>query len=556
MGFLINKTKWGTMKKNLAADGNFTSGANNSYWLASTEPISYAPLNNNINVDVAVVGAGIAGLTTAYLLGLEGKKVAVIEDGYVASGESGRTTAHLCNSVDDRYSEISQLHGPEAARLVAQSHTAAINLIEKICLDENIECDFERLDGHLFLHSSDERSSIEKEYAATQEAGLKTSISDVVPGMSSVKGPCLVFHGQGQFHPVKYLKGLSEAIIRNGGSIYTKTHASRIHKNTIETSSGFKVEAEFIVMATNTPVNDRVVMQTKQASYRTYVIASLIPKGSVHKALYWDTGELSSKIPKKPYHYVRLQNLNQEHDLLLIGGEDHKTGQARDMEGVKEEDRYLALETWAKEKFPMVQKIVHRWSGQIIEPVDDMAFIGRNPLDSDNHFIITGDSGNGLTHGSIGGILITDLIMGRANAWENIYDPSRKSLKTAKNYILDNLHTLSYLKEYFTPGNIEALQELHVGDGAILREGSEKVAVYKDSIGEVHAFSAVCPHLKCIVHWNNEEKSFDCPCHGSRFDCLGMVMNGPANEALQAINLNPDEESEIIEQNLRPEHPV
>jgi glycine/D-amino acid oxidase-like deaminating enzyme/nitrite reductase/ring-hydroxylating ferredoxin subunit len=513
-----------------------TSGTHISHWINTISSLEYSSLGSDLEVDVVVIGAGISGLTTAYLLSREGKRVAVLEDGYVGSGESGRTSAHLSNALDDRYAEIANFHGEEAARLIAQSHTAAINLIERIAGDENIDCEFERVDGHLFLHPSDETKTLEDEFEASRKAGLSTILSYGVPGIPFETGPCLTFHNQAQFHPMKYLNGLSKAIIRHGGKIFTCTHVSKVNDKSVVTSSGYQIKANEIVIATNTPVNDRYVMHTKQAAYRTYLVGAAIPKGSVPKSLYWDTGNLKSKWPSEPYHYVRVTALDEIFDLLLIGGEDHKTGQAYDKEGIKEEDRYEALEYWARERFP-IDHIAYRWSGQVVEPVDDLAFIGINPMDSKNHYIITGDSGNGLTHGTLGGILITDLIMGRKNPWEKLYDPSRKNFKTLKDYISENVNVLTFLKDYFSPGDYKNLSELQAGEGAILREGIEKVACYKDDTGNLHAFSAVCPHLKCIVHWNNDEKSFDCPCHGSRFDCDGQVMNGPANENLAPINL-------------------
>ena len=514
------------------AQATVTSGSNTSYWINSFESVSFKELDQNLETDVVVVGAGISGLTTAYLLIREGRKVVVLEDGLVASGESGRTSAHLSNAVDDRYSEIARIFDEETARLTAQAHTAAIDLIEKIVSEEKIDCEFERVDGHLFLHPSDQRKTIEDEYKATILAGLQTTFSESVPGLPYELGPCLIFHNQAQFHPVKYLSALAKIIVDRGGKIFTQTHVNDIRRDGVSTASGFNVNSKYVVLATNSPVNDRVVIHTKQAAYRTYIIAAEIPKGSVKKALYWDTGNLKSVWPTEPYHYVRLESKDDKNDLIIIGGEDHKTGQAEEKEDIKEEERYQNLVSWAKLRFPQIKEISQHWSGQIVEPVDDIAFIGRNPMSPNNQFIVTGDSGNGLTHGTIGGILITDLIQGRTNPWEKIFSPTRITLKTAKDFIQENSNAMSHLKEYFTAGDFESLEILPEGEGGIIRMGAQKVAAYKDANGKVFAFSAVCPHLKCIVHWNNEEKSFDCPCHGSRFDCQGKVMNGPSNKDL------------------------
>ncbi|HTD87793.1 MAG TPA: FAD-dependent oxidoreductase, partial [Candidatus Binatia bacterium] len=261
---------------------------------------------------------------------------------------------------------------------------------------------------------------------------------------------------------------------------------------------------------------------------RTYVIAAPVPPGSVTKALYWDTPD--------PYHYVRLQSSAKGHQLLIVGGEDHKTGQAADGE-----ERFQRLEEWARERFP-VEQTQFRWSGQVMEPVDSLAFIGRNPGDSENVFIATGDSGNGMTHGTIAGILLTDLICGRENPWSGLYDPSRKPAKALGEYARENLNVAGQYRDYLTPGDKKEPEVPPAPDsGVIVRRGLKKVAVYHDENGGAHECSAVCPHMGCIVAWNPVEKSWDCPCHGSRFDRFGKVVNGPANSDLETLEHQPEE---------------
>jgi Rieske Fe-S protein len=242
-----------------------------------------------------------------------------------------------------------------------------------------------------------------------------------------------------------------------------------------------------------------------------------VPKGSVTKALYWDTPD--------PYHYLRLQNLGED-EMLIVGGEDHKTGQSDDAE-----ERFERLEAWTRERFPTVKEVEYRWSGQIMEPVDGLAFIGQNPGDK-NIFVVTGDSGNGMTHGTIAGILLTDLIQGRQNEWTALYEPSRISLKATPEFAKENLNVVAQFRDYVTGGDVDEVGEIASGAGAIIREGLKKIAVYRDSNGEVHKYSAVCPHLGCIVEWNSTEMTWDCPCHGSRFDPQGKVLNGPAISGL------------------------
>ncbi len=212
--------------------------------------------------------------------------------------------------------------------------------------------------------------------------------------------------------------------------------------------------------------------------------------------------------------------------MLIVGGEDHKTGQADDAS-----ERFGRLEAWTRDRFPAAEGVEFRWSGQVMEPVDGLALIGRNPGEQ-NIYVVTGDSGNGMTHGTIAGILLTDLILGRHNEWERLYDPSRITLRATQEFVKENLNAVAQFVDYATPGDVDGLNEIASGSGALIRSGLTKVAAYRDSQGVLHRCSAVCPHLGCIVDWNSAEKTWDCPCHGSRFDPYGNVLNGPANTGL------------------------
>lgn len=500
-----------------------SSGVMTSIWMATAEISPRPALSKDITAEVCVVGAGIAGLTTAYLLADEGRSVIVLDDGSIASGETSRTTAHLVNALDDRYFEIERMHGEKGARLAAESHTAAIDRIEAIIAKEKIACDFERLDGYLFVPPGDSTDVLDKELEAAHKAGLKNvERIERAPLEGFDTGPCLRFPRQAQFHPLKYLDALARVIETKGGRIFNKTRAEEFKDGSpaqVKTDRSLVVSAKAIVVATNTPVNDWVTIHTKQAAYRTYVIGLRVSKGLVTKALYWDTPD--------PYHYVRLQELSG-YEVLIVGGEDHKTGQADDAA-----ERFGRLEAWTRERFPAAGAVEFHWSGQIIEPIDSLAFIGRNPGDK-NIYVATGDSGNGMTHGTIAGILLVDLILGRENEWETLYDPSRISLRAAPEFARENLNVLAQYSDYATAGNIGEAGEIAAGSGALVRRGLKKLAVYRDSQGSLHKRSAVCPHLGCIVAWNDAEKTWDCPCHGSRFDPYGKVLNGPANVDLQS----------------------
>jgi glycine/D-amino acid oxidase-like deaminating enzyme len=491
--------------------------ATTSVWMATANTPLQPRLRENIRTDVCIVGAGIAGMTTAYLLAKEGRSVVVVDDGAIGGGMTGRTTAHLTNAYDDRYVEMEKLHGADGARLIAQSHTAAIDKVEEICREERIDCGYERLDGYLFVPPNDSIDILKDELAAAHRAGLTgVEMVERCPIENFDTGPALRFPRQAQFHPLDYLTVLTQAFIRQGGRVFSETHATNITGGSdvrVETNLGAAVTCDAIVVATNSPVNDRVAIHTKQAPYVTYVIGMRVPRGSVTRALYWDTPD--------PYHYVRLQSdkHNDRYDVLIVGGEDHKTGQEND--GA---ERFARLEQWTRERWPQVGEVEFRWSGQVMEPVDGIAFIGRNPLDHDNVFIATGDSGQGMTHGTIAGMLLTDLLQGRENPWEDLYSPSRVTLRAFGEYASENINVAEQFADYVTAGEIKSVDELKPGQGAIMREGLSKLAVYRDDSGMVHKLSAVCPHLGCVVAWNSTEKTWDCPCHGSRFTPKGAVI--------------------------------
>jgi glycine/D-amino acid oxidase-like deaminating enzyme/nitrite reductase/ring-hydroxylating ferredoxin subunit len=430
----------------------------------------------------------------------------------------------LVNALDDRFFEIEKLRGHKGAQLAAESHTAAIDRVEEIVTKEKIDCEFERLNGYLFVPPGEPTDVLDKELEAAHRAGL-TDVERVAraPWRDFDTGPCLRFPRQAQFHPLKYLKGLAEAIEKNGGRIFNNTHAEEFKSDPpihVKTDKGKLVSARAIVVATNTPVNDWVTIHTKQAAYRTYVIGVRVPKGSITRALYWDTPD--------PYHYVRLANATA-HEVLIVGGEDHKTGQADNTN-----ERFDRLEQWTRERFPAAREIEFQWSGQIMEPVDSLAFIGRNPGDQ-NTYVATGDSGNGMTHGTIAGILLTDLILGRNNEWTSLYDPSRISVRAAPEFAKENFNAVAQFTDYVTAGDVDRVREIARGTGAVVRRGLKKVAIYRDTHGILHERSAICPHLGCIVDWNSTENTWDCPCHGSRFDSAGHVVNGPAISGLGPV---------------------
>jgi glycine/D-amino acid oxidase-like deaminating enzyme/nitrite reductase/ring-hydroxylating ferredoxin subunit len=483
-----------------------------------------------MEADVCVIGAGIAGLTTAFLAAASGKSVVVFDEGAIGSGQTGRTSAHLASALDERFINIERMHGEEGSRLAHQSHAAAIDAIERISRDAKIKCEFARLDAFLTPVEGDPPDLLDRELAAAKRAGFVDVEKLDRGGMED--GPCLRFGNQARFHPLLYLAGLAAAIKQLGGRLYSGRRVMDVQGADPKTGKPGRVKlqgirktfaAPHIVVATNTPspINDWFGIYTKQASYRSYMIGAPVPIGSVKDALYWDTAD--------PYHYVRLERSRDgKSDILLVGGEDHKTGQY--VEGASP---FNKLEVWARKRFPTMGDVHIRWSGQVQEPADGLAFIGRAATDHPEVYAVTGDSGMGLTHGTIAGLLINDLIDGKPNPWEKIYDPSRKIFNTE--YLKENANVVAKYADLITAGEVKSEDDIPNGQGAVMRQGLSKIAVYRDEKGKLSKHSAICTHLQCVVQWNHVEKSWDCPCHGSRFDAHGKVVIGPAIEDLAAV---------------------
>ncbi|MET0594447.1 MAG: FAD-dependent oxidoreductase [Polyangiaceae bacterium] len=495
--------------------------------------MSRVPLDHDVTADVCVVGAGMAGLSVGYNLARFGRRVVVIDAADVGSGQTAQTTAHLASALDDRFFELEHVHGTHGARLAYESHARAIDDIEATIARESISCDFARLAGYLFLGPGQKPSLIDQELEAALRAGFlgATKVARV-PLASFDTGPSILFPSQGRFHPLRYLEGLAAAIERLGGVVHTRSRVTEVHggdRPRIVTKDGYEVRAGAIVVATNSPFYLWTAMHTKQAPYRTYAVGLRVPRGSVPDALYWDMCD--------PYHYVRLQP-GPDFDRLIVGGEDHRTAESDDGDR-----RYRALVEWARERFPVQGDALERWSGQVLEPFDHLAYIGKDPTGTSNVYIATGDSGHGITHGAIAGILIADLIEGRPNPWQSLYDPRRKSLRAASQFARDGIDVAKEYAKWLLPEPRTSALDLGRDEGAVVQRGIRKVAVYRDPEGVLHHCSAVCTHLGGVVRWNSDAKSWDCGCHGSRFSPTGEVLNGPAVAPLATVEALEDEAS-------------
>jgi len=494
-----------------------------SLWDEAAPQASFSEVKKNLSTEVCVIGAGITGLSVGYKLALAGKKVVIVDKGKVGWGETGVTTAHLSTMLDDRYFQLEKLHGLTNIQMALESQMMAVNVVEGIVQKEKISCNFKRVNGYLFFDKENEKV-LDHEVACLEKMKYKNFAKLIKGPKGADLGLCLQFQEQGEFHPLKYLMSLAKIFEKKGGKIYENSFASEIKETsegvTVHLEGGHTIKAESVVVATNVPFNDKYAFHMKQAAFRTYVIAVKIGKGEVESSLLYDT--------EHPYHYVRLYDADPKQNYLIVGGEDHKTGQP-----VKDREPYEKLLEWTKEKFPFVKGgIEFEWSGQVIEPIDGLAFIGLNPGNK-KVYLATGYSGSGMTYSIIAGEILSDLILGKKHPWAKIYDPQRRNIKAAAKFIEDGVDVTIQYMEVFTPKeHEEALKKLPKNAGMIIKDGSKKIAAYKDPQGKVCKFSAVCPHLGCLVHWNRQEKSWDCPCHGSRFDKAGKVLNGPANRPL------------------------
>ncbi|KAF1704056.1 FAD-dependent oxidoreductase [Pseudoxanthomonas suwonensis] len=474
--------------------------------------------------DVVVVGAGIAGLTTAACLLREGRQVLVIDREGVGAGETLRTTAHLASALDDRFTLLQRHHGKDGARLAAASHAVAIDWIEDLAAGAP-DCGFRRVPGYLYSHKGD-TEGLRQEMEAARESGLEVRWCEAGEELPARFGPAIRFAGQARLDAGGYLLALAREV-RDAGGRFLRANVERVtggDEPALHLDDNGVLRARAVVVAANVPFHGTTATFPKQAPYRTYVVAGRVPAGTVPDALVWDDAD--------PYHYVRLRETADPAWMeLLVGGEDHKTGQDDDPEA------YARLQAWTRERFPQVESFHAAWSGQVLEPADGLAFIGADPH-HDNVWLITGDSGNGMTHGTLGGLLVTDLVQGRDNPWRGLYDPGRQPLRAGGEWLRENVNAVLQYRDWVRPAQVSKVEDISPGSGAVLRRGLHRVAVYRAGDGAVHAYSARCTHMGCVVRWSSEEKSWDCPCHGSRFDARsGVVLNGPANAPLEPYPL-------------------
>ena len=498
------------------------------YWSASAAFPQFPKLSENLATDVLIAGGGVTGLTAGYLLAKAGKRVVLIERGRCAGTDTGHTSAHLTMVTDEKLSALVKRFGRNHAQAVWDAGFAALAQIDEIIRTHEIDADFAWVDGYLHApltagkdgKDDDERNELRSEAALACDLGFDADYLDAVPLGDR---PGVRFAGQARFHPRKYLAGVARAFVELGGRICEHTGAAEFCDNPRAVkANGHTVRCDDIVIATHNPLvglsgfTGATLFQTKLALFTSYVVAGRVARGAIPDALWWDTSD--------PYYYLRVEPRG-DHDVVIFGGEDHKTGQERDTP-----DCYRRLEEKLVAILPSVE-ITHRWSGQVIETPDGLPYIGQN---AEHQYSATGFGGNGLTFGTLSGVMLADAILQRSNPWSELFDPDRKAITRGLwDYLKQNVDYPYYLmRDRFAGAEARSLRVVKRGEGKIVERKGAKVAAYRDEAGAVTLRSATCTHMGCVVAWNPAERTWDCPCHGSRFTPAGKVISGPAEAPL------------------------
>ncbi|HEX6292091.1 MAG TPA: FAD-dependent oxidoreductase [Herpetosiphonaceae bacterium] len=495
-----------------------------SLWIATAPGPTFPRLLGDLTVDVAILGGGIAGLTTATLLKQAGKTVAVIEADQVVRGVTGYTTAKVTAQHNLIYADLIDTFGEDAARIYAHSNQAALERIAQFVAEDGIDCDFERKPNYCYSESATDLTMLEEEVTAAQNLGLPASLVTATGLPFPVAGALRVDH-QAQFHPRKYLLQLAARIPGAGSFIFEHTRALDVEESNphrVITDQGV-LQAQDVVVATHYPILDRGLFFARVFPRREYVICVRANEGTDPHGMYISIGEPTRSVRTAP---------SPDGLLLVIGGEKHRPGEDPDTNA-----RYRQLEHFARERFGCDQ-VVYRWSTQDTYAVDRVPYIGRLRPGADHLYVATGFGAWGMTNGTLAGMIIADAILGVVNPWAELYYPSRLNLRaSAAKLLKEGANVARHFIGDRLAGGETFPDAIPPGEGAIVNHHGEKVAVYKDEQGKLHGVSPVCTHLGCLVGWNTAEKSWDCPCHGSRFDVTGQVIHGPAVANLAQQNL-------------------
>jgi glycine/D-amino acid oxidase-like deaminating enzyme/nitrite reductase/ring-hydroxylating ferredoxin subunit len=504
----------------MANNEGVINGKHIPIWVDTSEKTSYPALSEDIEVDVAVVGGGMAGLAAAFLLTKEGKKTAVLESGRIVKGVTGHTTGKLTSNHGLIYRELIDRFGEETATLYGEANQSAIQKVLEIIEELGIDCDLQQMPAYTYATDDKGKKRILDEVEAAVRCGLPASYTEDVPLPYQACG-AMRFEDQVIFHPRNYLLGVARAVTDRGGRIFEKTKVEKIEEGdsgcTVTTTGG-KVKAADVIIATNYPVYDPMFFFARLEPIQSYALGVTLD-GPTPSGMFLSTED--------NFHSIRPHRLGMEGEIVIIGGEQHMVGQGGDTR-----EKYRSLEQWARGNLP-VKSVEYYWTTHDTEPFDHVPMIGKLTPRTDHMYVATGFRGWGMTHTHVAAMLLADQILGRDNPWTKVYNPNRFESWVSGELLKTDLHIVGTLikgkfKSY--PGSIEGMQN---GEAKVVEIENEKTAVYKDNQGEDLAVSAVCTHMGCIVEWNPAEKSWDCPCHGSRFDFRGKVIHSPAIDELK-----------------------
>lgn len=497
-----------------------------SLWTATTLLPHHPALEQDLETSVAVIGGGIAGLTAALDLQLAGIQAVVLEARRLGAGETGHTSAHLTELIDSRYHVLESKFGRDGARLAAEASRAAIDAIEDFTHEFKAPCGFQRVPGFLYAETEAQEAELRRETESLMRAGAEVAWLDAPPTPFRVRAAIRI-ERQAQLDPMEYLGQLAAQFIAAGGRIFEQSEVVSVQDGSpcrVHLSSKHIVTAENVFVLAHVPVTNLLKLHTKISAHRSYAIATRMTR-ALPSGLFWDM--------EKPYHYMRTHQ-TERNSLLIVGGEDHKTGHAPDPHG----EPFARLAKFAATHFG-AGDVVYRWSGQIIEPADGLPFIGKNPGE-EHVYVATGFSGTGLTLGTVAGVMLADAARGIGSPWAELFSPARlKPIAQAKEFVTENVDfPAAVVRDRFDRGEVPLAADVAPGEGRLVRANGKMLAVYRSLNGTLTACSAVCTHLGCYVHWNGAERTWDCPCHGSRFGPRGSVLNGPATRALDRATID------------------
>ena len=490
------------------------------------DAVKYPPLSEDLDVDVLVVGGGITGVSTAELLSRHGLRVALLERYQLGHGDTGHTTAHLTYMTDIRLAKLVKVFGEQHAGLAWQAGQAAMQHIQETSSATGLDVGLTEVDG--YLAAADGSSNSNDAARLREEAGIANRLGfDVVfrRSIPPTGRPGLHFPRQMKVHPLRYLHALAAAATKRGARIHEQSAVTGFGSGPLHAiANSQRIGYGYLVVATHVPLQgtrsgtNAALLQTKLALSNTYALAAKVPPGTLPQFIWSDTA--------KPFHYLRV-DAHSEHDVLIFGGEDHKTGQRSSTQPC-----FQQLERALRQMITNFE-VASRWSGQVVETVDGLPYIGEA---DDRMFLATGYSGNGMTFGTVAAMMARDWVLGHANPWCDTFDPNRRKLQALPNYVLQN----SDYPRHFIADRLQPMDNYPIdkGEGHIIKAvDGRRVAVCRDANGRHHTSSAVCPHLGCIVNWNDSQLTWDCPCHGSRFAADGKLLAGPAETDLQPLDL-------------------